>query len=73
MLLDDRTGVSNGVKFADADLMGMPLRVVVSPRSVANGETEVVIRRTREAEKFSDDALISGIEELIAKEQELYK
>ena len=73
VLLDDRTGVSNGVKFADADLMGMPLRVVVSPRSVANGETEVVIRRTREAEKFSDDALISGIEELIAKEQELYK
>ena len=73
MLLDDRTGVSNGVKFADADLMGMPLRVVVSPRSVANGETEVVIRRTREAEKFSGDALISGIEELIAKEQELYK
>lgn len=73
VLLDDRTGVSNGVKFADADLMGMPLRVVVSPRSVANGETEVVIRRTREAEKFSGDALVSGIEELIAKEQELYK
>ena len=73
VLLDDRENVSNGVKFADADLMGMPLRVVISPRSVANGETEVVIRRTREAEKISGDALISGIEELIAKEQELYK
>lgn len=73
VLLDDRTGVSNGVKFADADLMGMPLRVVVSPRSVSGGETEVVVRRTREAEKFANDVLVSGIEELIAKEQELYK
>ena len=49
-LYDDRTNVSAGVKFADSELMGIPLRVVVSPRGLANGELEVSIRAT--GEKF---------------------
>ncbi|MBQ3494854.1 MAG: proline--tRNA ligase [Clostridia bacterium] len=47
-LLDDRTNVSAGVKFADSELMGIPVRIVVSPRSLANGEVEVSIRETGE-------------------------
>ena len=39
-LLDDRQE-GPGAKFADADLIGMPVRVVVSPRSIQNGGVEV--------------------------------
>ena len=39
-LLDDREE-GPGAKFADADLIGMPIRVVVSPRSIKNGGVEI--------------------------------
>ena len=39
-LFDDREEAP-GVKFADADLIGMPVRVVVSPRSLKNGGVEI--------------------------------
>jgi prolyl-tRNA synthetase len=39
VLFDDRKATP-GVKFADADLMGLPLRVTVSDRSLANGGVE---------------------------------
>lgn len=41
VLYDDRAEVSAGEKFADADLLGMPLRVVVSEKSIAAGGVEV--------------------------------
>ena len=40
VLLDDRTGVSPGVKFKDAELLGVPT-IVVAGRGVANGTLEV--------------------------------
>jgi prolyl-tRNA synthetase len=40
VLLDDRTGVSPGVKFKDAELLGAPT-IVVAGRGVANGTLEV--------------------------------
>jgi prolyl-tRNA synthetase len=40
VLWDDR-GERAGVQFADADLVGAPLRVIVSPRSLASGGVEV--------------------------------
>lgn len=43
VILDDRD-VSAGVKFADADLIGAPLRVTVSKRSLAAGGVEVQAR-----------------------------
>ncbi len=46
-LYDDRAGVSAGEKFADADLLGMPYRVVVSARSLKDGGVEVK-KRTEE-------------------------
>jgi prolyl-tRNA synthetase len=45
-LYDDRS-VSTGVKLKDADLLGMPLRITVSQRSLANGGVELR-RRTGE-------------------------
>ena len=44
VLFDDRNE-SPGVKFTDADLMGAPLRITVSDRSLNKGGAEVVIRR----------------------------
>jgi len=43
VLFDDRK-VSPGVKFADADLIGCPLRIIVSQRSLKNGGVELSIR-----------------------------
>jgi prolyl-tRNA synthetase len=47
VLLDDRTGVSPGVKFNDAELIGVPTIVVVG-RGLPNGLVEVKDRRSGE-------------------------
>jgi prolyl-tRNA synthetase len=47
VLFDDRRGVSPGVKFKDAELLGMPTIVVVG-RGLADGVVEVRDRRTGE-------------------------
>jgi prolyl-tRNA synthetase len=41
VLFDDRSEMSAGEKFADADLLGVPLRAVVSARSVKEGGVEI--------------------------------
>ena len=43
VIYDDRA-VSAGVMFADADLLGVPLRVIVSPRNLKAGVVEVASR-----------------------------
>jgi len=49
VLYDDRTGKSAGEKFKDADLLGMPLRVVVSQKTLAQDSIEVKKRNELEA------------------------
>lgn len=51
VLFDDRRDVSAGEKFADADLIGIPYRVVASKRSIADGGYEVK-KRTEENGKI---------------------
>jgi len=51
VLFDDRPDVSAGEKFADADLIGIPYRVVASKRSIADGGYEVK-KRTEENGKI---------------------
>lgn len=46
-LYDDRD-LSAGVKFSDADLLGMPVRITVSARSLAAGGAELRVRRSGE-------------------------
>ena len=43
VLFDDRTQ-SAGFKFNDCDLMGIPLRLVVSPRALERDEAEIKVR-----------------------------
>src|SRR5271169_4453136 len=47
VLYDDRE-VGPGEKFADAELLGCPLRLTVGRRAVESGEVEVQVRRGRE-------------------------
>lgn len=60
VLWDDRD-VSAGEKFADADLMGMPYRVVVSKKTLEGGAYEVKDRRSGEVESMKLDVLIQRI------------
>ncbi len=50
VLLDDRKGVRPGVMFADQELIGIPHRIVVGERGLANGEVEYRSRRASENE-----------------------
>lgn len=52
--IDDRDGRA-GVKFADADLVGWPLQVIVGKRGVAEGKVELKRRRTGERREMSFD------------------
>lgn len=47
VLVDDRLE-RPGVKFADSELIGIPYRVTVGPRGVADGAFEMTVRRSRE-------------------------
>lgn len=63
VLMDDRDE-RPGVKFKDADLLGMPLRVVVGKRGLDNNEIELVERKSKQAHKVAPDQLVTRIREL---------
>jgi len=50
VLYDDRVDASAGEKFADADLIGLPLRIVISEKSLKAGGVEVKRRDSKESE-----------------------
>ncbi|MCB0195256.1 MAG: proline--tRNA ligase [Anaerolineae bacterium] len=56
VLYDDRKE-SPGVKFSDADLIGIPWRITISARSLKNGGVEVKQRRESTAEIMTPDAV----------------
>lgn len=64
VLYDDRE-IGAGVKFADADLMGMPIRIVISPKGLANNEIEITVRKTRETIKVAYDNAIEEVKATI--------
>ncbi len=49
VLFDDRTDVTAGAKFADSDLIGIPYRVVISAKTVAQESAEVKLRSEKDA------------------------
>jgi prolyl-tRNA synthetase len=61
VILDDRVGVSPGVKFKDAELLGMPTIVVVG-KSLADGKVEVRDRVTGER---NDVAVASAVDHIV--------
>jgi prolyl-tRNA synthetase len=62
VLYDDRDA-RPGVKFADAELLGIPHRVVVGERGLETGKLEYRGRRDAESTEFSVDAAIAFIRE----------
>ena len=63
VLLDDRRERA-GVKFADADLMGLPVRITVGKKA-ADGVVEIKIRRSGETVEVRQDELINTLAILI--------
>lgn len=69
VLYDDRDCAA-GIKFNDADLMGMPIRAVISPRTLEAGEIEVKLRKGGDAFRVSIDSAIEQINSIIAQLKE---
>jgi prolyl-tRNA synthetase len=65
VLLDDRSE-RPGVKFAEMELLGMPLRVTVGERSLAEGHLELTLRRGGETEMVSPADIIGRLQRLLA-------
>jgi len=59
VLYDDRTDKSPGEKFAEADLIGIPYRVVISKRTLSKGCVEVKRRDENKAELVKIDSIVS--------------
>jgi prolyl-tRNA synthetase len=66
VLYDDRDE-SPGVKLKDADLLGIPIRVVVSQRNLKRNEVEVKVRKTGEVVNCSEEELETTIERIVSE------
>ena len=64
VLLDDRS-MRAGVKFKDADLIGIPIRITVGQRSLAEGNVEVKLRSESESSKVSVEDAAAKVIELV--------
>jgi prolyl-tRNA synthetase len=56
---------SPGFKFKDADLLGMPLQVIVSERNLKNNQVEIKIRRTGERILVNIDDVVAKVREIL--------
>ena len=62
VMLDDRRGTSPGVKFKDAELIGIPVIVVVG-KALENGQVEIRVRKTGDK---SETAVASAVDSIAA-------
>ena len=60
VLLDDRDG-RPGVKFADAELVGIPLRITIGPRGLDNGQLEYTSRADGEKVDVPIDDVVARV------------
>jgi len=64
VLVDDRSE-SPGRKFNDADLIGIPIRIVIGKRNLADGKVEIKIRESGEVALTSKDKATKKVREII--------
>ncbi|OIN96413.1 proline--tRNA ligase [Candidatus Desantisbacteria bacterium CG1_02_38_46] len=64
VLLDDRNEPA-GVKFKDADLTGIPIKVILGEKSLKEGKIEIQLRSTGEKLKVEKSKLIDEVKRLI--------
>jgi len=66
VLFDDRDE-RPGVKFKDADLIGIPLRIVVGAKSLADGKVELSLRRDRQRQLVEPSEATERVAQLLAQ------
>lgn len=66
VIYDDRN-VRPGAMFSDADLLGVPVRVVVSPRNLETGECEIVTRDKSISKKVPVAEVLQTVQDLITE------
>jgi prolyl-tRNA synthetase len=64
VLLDDRD-LRPGEKFADADLIGCPVRVTVGKKTLEDGRADVLTRRNRAEERVAVTGLVDHVKEVL--------
>jgi prolyl-tRNA synthetase len=64
VLLDDRD-LRGGVKFKDADLLGIPVRITVGQKSVADGNVEIKLRSESKSQKVPVEKAAQSTIELV--------
>ncbi len=72
VLFDDR-GEKAGFMFNDADLLGIPFRVIISPKTLESNSVEWKRRGVREAEILSIDGLAGVVKSRVDAELALYR
>ncbi|MHC4172528.1 MAG: proline--tRNA ligase [Planctomycetota bacterium] len=72
VLLDDRP-LRGGVKFKDADLIGIPVRVTVGRKSVADGNVEIKLRSESQSQKAAVEKATDKIIQLVNSLKEQLK
>ncbi len=65
-LLDDRSD-RLGVKFKDAELLGIPLQIIIGPKNLDEGKVELKSRKTGESKFISFPGEISTVPEILAE------
>ena len=66
VLLDDRDE-RPGVKFNDADLIGLPVRITIGDKSLQDGNIEVKARAAEKVELVALDNVVEAVKELLEK------
>ncbi|UCH82212.1 MAG: proline--tRNA ligase [Nitrospiraceae bacterium] len=64
VIMDDRDE-RPGIKFKDADLIGIPFQIIIGKKTLADGCVEVKTRKTRETEKVPPSAVIERLKSLM--------
>ncbi|MEO6696088.1 MAG: proline--tRNA ligase [Ignavibacteria bacterium] len=64
VLFDDRADVRPGVKFNDADLIGIPVQLIIGEKNIKEGNVEIKIRRTGERLIVRKEYALNKISEL---------
>ena len=73
VLYDDRRE-SLGTKFKDADLIGAPIRLTLTPRSLKNGGVEMKLRREREGRIVPTEEVVAATRRKVSDlEEELQR
>lgn len=67
VLYDDRTDISPGFKFKDADLIGIPLQLIISEKNIKNNEVEIKLRRSSERTKIKFSDIENSIPNIVKK------